>query len=101
VGRPVKWWAMFDVVPESELDRHRDINSYLEKISIRNMIRFNLGELKVISSGVKPLAVITRGLRKSLYRAGVLKIKPSNRGITRVVVDWDKVREYLGADYLA
>jgi hypothetical protein len=77
------------------------INSYLMKISDRNMIRYCLAELKAISLGAKPLDVISRGLRRSFYRVGVLKVKPSNPGITRVIVDWDKVREYLGADYLA
>jgi hypothetical protein len=92
---------MVKKISSPETVKNMQINSYLVKISDRNMIRFYLGELKVISLGAKPLDVISRGLRRSFYRVGVLKVKPSKRGIARIIVDWDKVREYLGADYLA
>jgi hypothetical protein len=79
----------------------RDINSYLVKISDRNLIRFTLAELKAISSGKKARDVMTNGLRRSLYRIGVLKCVRRKPGYSRVVVDWDLVREYLGYDHLA
>ena len=83
------------------VNKHREINSYLCKISDRNLVRFNLVELKAISSGIKPRKIIPNGIRKSLYRIGVLNIKPGKRGEPRVLVDWDKIREYLGYDHLA
>jgi hypothetical protein len=83
------------------VNKHREINSYLVKISDRNLIRFSLAELKAISSGKKARDVITSGLRKSLYRIGVLKIVRRKPGYARVAVDWDLVREYLGYDHLA